>query len=151
MSSSPGLAEVLRGSRKLEDVIQSSSVTNLDVVTRGKFDELVADQFGDKAFSQLIAELRQRYDRVVLDTPPVLGLAETSALLPSVDGVLFVIWSGRTPLRNVKIAIDTLRANGAHFFGFVLNRLDLSATSNYYYYYYYSHNYYESYQPVDKA
>jgi Mrp family chromosome partitioning ATPase len=59
-----------------------------------------------------------------------------------VEGVLFVIWTGHTPVRGVQSAIETLRANGANFYGFVLNRLDLNATQNYYQYYYYSHDYY---------
>jgi Mrp family chromosome partitioning ATPase len=59
-----------------------------------------------------------------------------------VDGVLFVIWTGHTPARGVQSAIDTLRANGANFYGFVLNRLDLDATQNYYQYFYYSYDYY---------
>jgi capsular exopolysaccharide synthesis family protein len=150
MASSPGLVEVLNGKIPLETVIRSTDVPNLEVMVRGRFEDSAADQFGEKIFITLMQSLRDRYDRIIIDTPPVLGLAETSALLPAVDGVVFVVWSGRTPLRTVKIAIDTLRANGANFMGFVLNRLDLSATSNYYYYYYYSHNYYESYQPADR-
>ncbi|MBI3874469.1 MAG: tyrosine-protein kinase family protein, partial [Verrucomicrobia bacterium] len=86
-----------------------------------------------------------------LDTPPVLGLSETSMMQSLVDGVVFVIWSGRTPLRSVKTAVDLLHANHANFYGFVLNRLDLSATSNYYHYYYYSSYYYKSYQALEKV
>ncbi len=151
ISSAPGLVEVLHGGLGLESAVRPSGVARLDVLTRGKFVESVTDQFGEKAFADMIATFREKYDRIIVDTPPVLGLAETSALLSLVDGVVFVVWSGRTPLRNVQIAIDTLRANGANFYGFILNRLDLSATSNYYYYYYYSHNYYESYNPVDRS
>ena len=59
-----------------------------------------------------------------------------------VDGVLFVIWSGHTPIGTMKTAIEMLQSNGANFYGFVLNRLDLNASTNYYQYYYYSHDYY---------
>ena len=91
--------------------------------------------------------LREKYDRVVVDTPPVLGLSETSVVQKLMDGVLFVIWSGRTPIRNMKAAVEMLQSNGANFYGFILNRLDLSATQNYYQYYYYSHDYYYHYSP----
>jgi len=67
------------------------------------------------------------------------------------DGVLFVIWSGRTPIRSMKTALDILQTNGANFYGFVLNRLDLSATANYYQYYYYSSEYYHSYHALENA
>lgn len=151
VSSAPGLVEVLHGGQDAQDTVRPSGIARLDILTRGKFVESVTDQFGDKKFAEMMNSFREKYDRIVIDTPPVLGLAETSDLLSLVDGVVFVVWSGRTPLRNVRIAIDSLRANGANFYGFILNRLDLSATSNYYYYYYYSHNYYESYHPVERS
>jgi Mrp family chromosome partitioning ATPase len=98
-----------------------------------------------------MARLRSQYDRIIVDTPPVLGLSETSVLQNQVDGVLFVIWSGRTPIRNMKTAIDILSANGANFYGFILNRLDLSATTNYYQYYYYSSDYYHNYHVLENV
>lgn len=150
-SSSPGLAEIILGKVDPLETIRKTDIPNLDVIARGKFSEEVTDRFAGEGFQKFIAEMRTKYERVIIDTPPVLGLAETSSLLPFVDGVVFVVWSGRTPLRNVRIAIDTLRSNRAKFLGFVLNRLDLTATSNYYYYYYYSHNYYENYQPVERS
>ena len=62
--------------------------------------------------------------------------------------MLFVIWSGNTPIkRRARPPMEMLQANGANFYGFVLNRLDLSATANYYQYYYYSHDYYYHYSP----
>ena len=69
--------------------------------------------------------LRERFDRIVVDTPPVLGLSETAMMQPLVDGVLFVIWTGNTPARSAKSAVDMLAANGANFYGFVLNRLEI--------------------------
>jgi len=150
-ASSPGLAEIILGKVNSEDAIRKTDIPNLDVIPRGKFSEEVTDRFAGEGFQKFLADMRTKYERVIIDTPPVLGLAETSSLLPFVDGVVFVVWSGRTPLRNVRIAIETLRSNRAKFLGFVLNRLDLSATSNYYYYYYYSHNYYENYQPAERS
>ncbi|MGC9036570.1 MAG: GumC family protein, partial [Verrucomicrobiia bacterium] len=85
--------------------------------------------------------------------PPVLGLSETAMLQHTIDGVVFVIWSGRTPMRYIKSALDILASNNANVFGFVLNRLDLSGFSNYYNYYnyyYYSYNYYYSYKDKPK-
>jgi succinoglycan biosynthesis transport protein ExoP len=146
VESSPGVVEVLSVGIKPEDAIRPTDTENLSVLPRGKYHSGVADFFGNQSFVDMMKHLRANYDRIVIDTPPVLGLAETSAMLSFVDGVVFVIWSGRTPYRTVETAVKTLRANKAKFLGFVLNRLDLSATSNYYYYYYYSHNYYDNYQ-----
>ena len=64
---------------------------------------------------------------------------------------MMVIWSGHTPLPTIQAAVDVLQANGSKFFGFVLNRLDFSATANSYKYFYYSYNYYENYQIAEKV
>ncbi|MCD6049694.1 MAG: capsular exopolysaccharide family protein [Verrucomicrobia bacterium] len=150
VESTPGVVEVLSGGLKAVEAIKDTDTPNLFILPRGKYHAGVADFFGNQNFVDMMKHLRSSYDRIIMDTPPVLGLAETSTMLSYVDGVVFVIWSGRTPYRTVETAVKTLRANKAKFLGFVLNRLDLSATSNYYYYYYYSHNYYDSYQTVDR-
>lgn len=150
VESTPGVVEVLSGGLKAAEAIKDTDTPNLFILPRGKYHAGVADSFGNQNFADMMKHLRTNYDRIIMDTPPVLGLAETSTMLSYVDGVVFVIWSGRTPYRTVETAVKTLRANKAKFLGFVLNRLDLSATSNYYYYYYYSHNYYDSYQTADR-
>ena len=144
---SPGLSNVLLGEVPLEDACRPTSHENLFVLSAGKHLDTGTELLGSQKFADIMTELRGKYDRVVVDTPPVLGLSETSILQKQVDGVLFVIWSGRTPIRNLKAAIEMLQVNGANFYGFILNRLDLSATQNYYQYYYYSHDYYYNYQP----
>ena len=68
-----------------------------------------------------------------------------------VDGVLFVIWSAHTSIRTMKTAIEMLQSNNANFYGFVLNRLDLNASTNYYQYYYYSNDYYYHTQTLENA
>ncbi len=73
-------------------------------------------------------------------------MSESCELIPAVDGVLLVVWTSYTPIHEVNASTKLLRANGASFFGFILNRVDLGKVSNYYYYYYYSDYYYHSYQ-----
>ena len=143
----PGLSGVLLGQHSLEDAIRPTPHENLFIVSAGQHVDAGTELLGSQKFSDIMTELRKRYDRVVVDTPPVLGLSETSVLQALVDGVLFVIWSGHTANKAVKAAIEMLQSNGANFYGFVLNRLDLSTTANYYQYYYYSHDYYYQYQP----
>jgi len=138
----PGLSNVLLGECTLEDAFRPSGQENLTVLSAGRHLDHGTELLGSAQFSELLTSLRGRFDRIVIDTPPVLGLSETSIMQGLVDGVLFVIWTGQTPVRCVKSAIETLRANRANFYGFVLNRLDLNATQNYYQYYYYSHDYY---------
>lgn len=138
----PGLSNVLLGECALEEAFRSGMQENLTVISAGRHLDSGTELLASPNFAAILIELRGRFDRIVIDTPPVLGLSETSIMQSLVDGVLFVIWTGQTPVRGIKSAIETLRANGANFYGFVLNRLDLNATQNYYQYYYYSHDYY---------
>ncbi len=143
----PGLSGVLLGQVTLDEALRPTHHENLTVLSTGQHIESGTELLGGQKFKDIMAELRQRFDRIVMDTPPVLGLSETSVLQKEVDGVLFVIWSGHTPIKGVRSAVEMLQANGANFYGFVLNRLDLSSTANYYQYYYYSHDYYYHYSP----
>jgi capsular exopolysaccharide synthesis family protein len=143
----PGLSGVLLGQATAEEAIRPTPHENLFVLSTGQHLESGTELLGSQKFKDLMADLRQKYDRIVIDTPPVLGLSETSILQSEVDGVLFVIWSGHTPIKSVRSAVEILQANRANFYGFVLNRLDLSTTANYYQYYYYSHDYYYHYSP----
>jgi len=138
----PGLSNVLLGEATLEEAFRPSSQENLTILSAGRHIDHGTELLGSPNFAALVTSLRDRFERIVIDTPPVLGLSETSIMQSLVDGVLFVIWTGHTPVRGVQSAIETLRANGANFYGFVLNRLDLTTTQNYYQYYYYSHDYY---------
>jgi capsular exopolysaccharide synthesis family protein len=143
----PGLSGVLLNQVTLDEAIRPTQSENLFMLSAGQHLETGTELLGSQKFLDILEELKKRFERIVMDTPPVLGLSETSILQNHVDGVLFVIWSGQTPIKSVKAAIEILQANGANFYGFVLNRLDLSATANYYQYYYYSHDYYYQYTP----
>jgi len=151
LRKSPGLSDFLLSKVPLDEAIRPSGKANLSILSAGQHIDSGTELLGSPNFGELMQLLRSQYDRIIMDTPPVLGLSETSILQNQVDGVLFVIWSGRTPIRNMKTAIDILSANGANFYGFILNRLDLSATTNYYQYYYYSSDYYHSYHALENA
>ncbi len=138
----PGLSNVLLGESDFEHACRQTQHENLHVLSAGRHLHNGTELIGSPSFAGLMQDLRRRYDRIIIDTPPVLGLSETSIMQNSVDGVLFVIWTGQTPSRGVKTAIEALQAAGANIYGFVLNRLDLNSTQNYYHYYYYSHDYY---------
>lgn len=145
----PGLSDVLREKRPVEDAFRPAGHENLTLIPCGKHIDYACELLDGPAFANILAEMRKKYDRIIIDTPPVLGLAETSIVQRMADGVVFVIWSGFTPMRNVKAAIQTLQMNGTKFLGFVLNRFDLGALSNRYKYFYYGPEYYENYRAIE--
>jgi polysaccharide biosynthesis transport protein len=148
--SSPGLSNVLVEKYDVADACRPTTMENLHILPSGDQLEGDIEQLGSPQFIQMIDQLRKRYQRIIVDSPPVLGLAETSVMQPAVDGVMLVIWSGQTPTRAVRTAMEILEANHANFYGFVLNRLDLAATMNRFHYYYYTNHYYNRYQSLTR-
>lgn len=146
ISGRPGLGQLLETpAPPLDTALYDTSVENLSFLPCGRHVRSASERIESDVFTGLMTELRGRFTRIVLDTPPVLGLAETSSMVKSADGVILVVWSGKTAMKAVKTAKGMLDANGAKFFGSVLNKLDMNNATTYYYYYYYSYKYYEAY------
>ena len=146
LQSQVGLIDYLKGHTTLEETMHTLPDTGLDVVASGGHTRNASDLVSRPILPQALNELREQYDWIIMDTPPVLGLPETPMYLPMVDGVLFVIWGGHTSTRYIRTSIESLKKNRANVYGIVMNRLDLTSPSNYYRYYYYSRGYYDNYK-----
>jgi len=144
LTNHPGLTDLLTGKASLEECLQKSPAENLWVITRGPVVAGTTELLNTDVFSKILDQLRGQFDRVILDTPPVLGLSETAFLQNHAEGVVLVVRSEKTPRKDVMDAFVVMEKLGAHFYGFVLNRVDFAKRANLYYYYYYSSNYYDS-------
>lgn len=143
IDKSPGMTRLLLGEYTKEEVIQSAGIGGFDVIPRGPVIAGTTDLLCQEVFHKLLEQLRKEYDRIVIDAPPVLGLSESSSLQEIVDGTVLVVRAEKTGRKDVLDAVSLLRRTNAHFFGFVLNAVDLSKLGNYYNYYYYSAPYYD--------
>ena len=111
----PGLAEYLSGAAELKDVMRFLPDHNLTVLDAGVSPANPAELLGSTAMRRLLDHLRTRFDRVILDTPPVLPLADVAVLAPLVDGTLMVVRAGVTPkpaIENALRAFDSSRLLG---------------------------------------
>jgi succinoglycan biosynthesis transport protein ExoP len=90
---------------------------------------------GSTAFSKLVDEARMEFDRVIIDSAPVLAVSDTLVMTPHVQSVCLVVRAARTPRNAVQRALGLLETAGAHPVGVVLNRLPRRGGSEYYYYY----------------
>ncbi len=111
----PGLAEYLAGAAELQDVMKVLPDHNLTVIPAGVTPVNPAELLGSTAMRRLLDHLRTRFDRVLLDTPPVLPLADVAILAPLVDGSLMVVRAGYTPkpaIENALRAFDSSRLLG---------------------------------------
>lgn len=139
-----GLRSFLEGEvDSMEEVITQAPGERLSVTVRGGYSALSVEALGRPRFAHAIQELRQKYDRIIIDTPPILGLADSLMIAPNVDGVLLVIRADKTTQRDILTGIEQISSTGTPIFGFLLNGVDLSRVENYYYYSSYYPKYYD--------
>lgn len=146
INKAPGLTRLMLGECTKEEAIKSAGPGAFDVITRGPVIAGTTDLLCQGVFHDLLQEFRKTYDRIVIDAPPCLGLSETTSLQEIVDGTVLVVRAESTGRKDVMEAVAMLRRCNGHFFGFVLNAVDLSKLSNYYNYYYYSATYYDQFE-----
>ncbi len=142
-SNHPGMTALLTGRNKLDDCLQKSPADHLWLLPRGPVLPGTTELLNTPVFSKILSELKMSFDRIILDTPPVLGLSETAFLQNHADGVVMVVKAGATPRKDTEDAFYSLGKLGAHFYGLVLNRVDFAKRTNHFNYYYYSASYYE--------
>ena len=150
IDKSPGMTRLLMGEVTPQEAIVNSGLEGFDVIPRGPVIAGTTEILCQEPFERLLAMFRKHYDRIIIDSPPVLGLSESSSLQRLVDGTILVVRAEKTSRKDVLDAINLLKKSNAHFYGFVLNAVDLSKASNYYYYYYYSAPYYDQFEPDEK-
>jgi succinoglycan biosynthesis transport protein ExoP len=138
-----GMLEILSQGLKWEDVIQPSGLKNLQFLSRGNDGKGGHDLLSRNQFKDLIEKLRLSFDRIIVDTPPLLGIADSILISKAVDGLIFVIRADQTTQRDVATASEILHQSGAQVYGFVLNCVNLKSLENHYYYGSYYSRYYE--------
>lgn len=139
-----GLSEILTGHAKLDQVVQHTAVEGLDLIGTGAFPDNPAELVLRREMKEFLAHASEIYDLVVLDAPPILAVSESTVIASQTDGVLLVVWGGRTSRKLVAVAVRQLLSRGANLLGFVLNNLDLARMGNYGasgYYHYYGYDY----------
>jgi capsular exopolysaccharide synthesis family protein len=119
LPAGPGLTEYLAGAVELKDVMRFLPEHNLTVIHAGSAAVNPAELLGSTAMRRLLDTLRTRFDRVILDTPPVLPLADVAVLAPMVDGMLMVVRAGVTPKPAIENALRAF--DSSRLLGIVLN------------------------------
>jgi capsular exopolysaccharide synthesis family protein len=119
----PGLAElVMDASRPLEDSIDHHESFGFDTMVAGVVDTPVHQIFRTPRLQSVLAELRQRYDYIVVDTPPVGPVSDCALLARWIDGVVVIVTAHKTPRKQLENALNTL--DGAPVIGIIFNRDD---------------------------
>jgi capsular exopolysaccharide synthesis family protein len=142
-----GLTNYLLKQNKLEEIIQTTSVPMLDFMASGKLPSSSMSILGSVQMKEMVAELKQRYDYIFFDSPPILGVSDASILASEVDIVIQVIQYRRYPQPMSLRAKQLIEKVGGNLIGILLNNINMSQDESYYYYsgyyhggYYYSRN-----------
>ncbi len=136
-----GLSSFLSGNAELQSIVRKSKVPNLYYIPSGPIPPNPSELLGSNLFKTMMRVLGGKFDHVVLDSPPVLGFADSIIVSTSVDGVILVVLGGKTPRDTLQRAKEVLHQVNAKILGVVINRVDISR-GDYGYYYYRYHYYY---------
>ncbi|HOW66669.1 MAG TPA: polysaccharide biosynthesis tyrosine autokinase [Candidatus Paceibacterota bacterium] len=142
ISNSIGLTNYLLKQNSLEEVIQTTTFTNLDFLPSGKLPSSSMGILNSTRMKDFINEVKQRYDVVFFDSPPIMGVSDASVLASGVDMVLLVVQYRKYPQLMTLRAKQMVEKVGGNLLGIVLNNINISQDS---YYYYYSGYYYDYY------
>ena len=121
MPRSPGVAQILRAGLSPAAAVRDTSFQGLTFLPAGRDTDDIADLIGSDRMRGLLATLSESFDMIIIDTPPVLAVADAVALGPLVDGVVLVVGAGTTDRHAVEQAVGHLRSGGARVVGAVLN------------------------------
>jgi capsular exopolysaccharide synthesis family protein len=145
INNSVGLTNYLTTKLMLEDVILQTPVDNLYFMPSGILPSDAVGILNSRRMSELIQDVKQRFDLVLVDSPPILGVSDASVLASEVDLTMFVVQHRKLPrnmLMRVKQAVENV---GGNIIGVVLNNVDVRSDSRYQYY----TSYYTYYAPAE--
>ncbi|MGH9540138.1 MAG: GumC family protein [Terriglobales bacterium] len=147
MGPKTGLSNVLTGSASLQQaVVRSTIVPTLFVLPAGTPPPNPAELLASSNMKDILAELRDEYDHIIVDTPPTLSVTDAVVMSTRADAVVLVIRSGQTTKQALRRSRDILVQVNARVAGVLLNAVDLNSPDYYYYYEYqgkYGHRYYQ--------
>lgn len=119
--ASPGLSEVLVGAVNEEDAIRKEVYSNLDILFSGEIPPNPSELLTGDRMQQLIDTNAEKYDYILVDTPPAAVVTDACIVASMLDGVLLLVWQNRSRKDAVKQAVNNLQLTGANILGYVLN------------------------------
>lgn len=139
-----GLSSYLSRNIEIDGLIQKLQIPNLSLLPCGPIPPNPAELISSSRMKDLLKSLSDKYDHILIDSPPLINVTDPVILSSMVDGVILVVHGGKSPRAIVQRARQELLGVGAKIFGVVLNNVDLHREGYDAYYYYYN-RYYSGY------
>jgi len=117
-----GFGDLLTSDAPVESVVVSTPIPGLSAILCGDIPPNPGELFGTERSRQVFAELKRKYDCVVVDTPPVLPVVDTIHMAPFADGVVLIVEAARTSRKKIQRAVQLLNNANASVMGFLLNK-----------------------------
>lgn len=129
-----GLTSYLLEDYPLEDVIFQTPVENLYVMPAGPIPFDPSGALNSRKFSELLQEVKQRFDIVLVDSPPILGVSDSAVIVSEVDMTLMVVQPRKLPLKALLRQKQVIESVGGNLAGVVMNNVDITSDHQYQYY-----------------
>ncbi len=130
---------------QIDPIVHKTEVPNLDVICCGAVPATPSELIGSKRMLDFLHATRARYDRIILDSPPISAVSDPLIIAAMSDGVVYVTKFNKIRREHARKSIQRLQDAGIHIVGVVLNDIDFEGKDSYYYsYYYYQNRYYSS-------
>ncbi|MCB2205668.1 polysaccharide biosynthesis tyrosine autokinase [bacterium] len=140
----PGLSNALIGEVPVNQCIKKTMVPGLHIIPCGNIPSHPAELLGSAKMEKFVKLVRQYYDLVLFDAPPVIAMADTLVLAKYTDGTVIIVSADQTKSLGLEKANEMLSANNANIIGVVVNRFNANKVYYSYYRYYYQNYYYYS-------
>jgi len=131
-----GAVDVIMGTASIDDVVENYA-ENMDFIGVGIIPPNPTIVLSSKRIDTLLSELKQRYDRVLIDMPPAVVTSDVSLVGNKLDGIVLVVRPGRAIKDGLRIVVENLKTVGVKILGVIVNGVDEKNSSYYYHYYYY--------------
>lgn len=135
MNNARGLSSAIVGEAEIEQILRQTDVDNLDIITSGPVPPNPAELLQSKKMEHLLKTVNMQYDNIIIDSPPLLSVADAQILGTRVDGTILVVNSEDSDRDQLQKAKDLLNKTDTNIIGVVLNQRDMGSKDSYYYYY----------------
>lgn len=145
IKNTAGITSFLVGRSRIEDIIyRYPAEPNLHVLPSGPIPPNPVELVISKSMSEMMAKLRQHYDFIFIDAPPLMGISDAILLGEYADGLLMVAWGGKTPRKVIEKAKAEIEKYNVKLFGLILNNVNLRRFAYAYSSYHYKYGKYSS-------